>query len=99
MHAVIFQVDFVPGRESQQEAELEFLASMMQGTPGFVRGTWLDDGTRGLSCLVFRTEEAARAVAASAVLPPEASAKLRSVDVYRVARSVDSEVTTSQVIS
>jgi hypothetical protein len=88
MHAVVFQVDFVPGREAQQEAELDFLAGMLKSTPGFVRGTWSGDGQRGLSYLLFDSEEAARAVAASASMPPDASAQLRSVDVYEVARDI-----------
>lgn len=88
MHAVVFQVDFVPGREAQQEAELDFLTGMMRSTPGFVRGTWASDDRRGLSCIVFDSEEAARAVAANAAMPPDASVALRSVDVYAVARDI-----------
>jgi hypothetical protein len=88
MHAVIFQVDFVPGREHQQEAELDFLAGMMKTTPGFVRGTWMGDDRRGLSCLIFDSEEAARAVAGNATMPPDAAVSLRSVDVLTVARDI-----------
>lgn len=88
MHAVIFNVDFVPGREAQQDAELDFLTGMMQSTPGFVRGTWAGDDKRGLSCIVFDSEEAARAVAANAAVPPDASISLRSVDVLAVARNI-----------
>ena len=87
MHAVVFQVDFVPGREHQQEAELDFLTGMMQSTPGFVRGTWSGDGSRGMSYLLF-DEEAARTVADNADLPPDASVTLRSVGVYAVARDI-----------
>jgi hypothetical protein len=88
MHAVVFQVDFVPGREAQQEAELDFLTGMMQSTPGFVRGTWAGDERRGFSCLVFDSEDAARAVADHAVMPPDASVTLRSVDVLAVVRNI-----------
>jgi hypothetical protein len=88
MHAVVFQVDFVPGREEQQEGELDFLTGMMQSTPGFVRGTWLGDERRGLSCIVFDSEQAARAVADNAALPPDAAVELRAVDVYAVARDI-----------
>lgn len=88
MHAVILEVDFVPGREQQQEAELDFLSGMMKTTPGFVRGTWMGDDRHGLSCLIFDSEAAARAVAASAGMPPDASATLRSVDVLAVARDI-----------
>lgn len=94
MHAVVVQVDFVHGREGQQEAELDFLTSMLQGVPGFLRGTWLADETRGLTCLVFETEEAARAVAGETPLPPDASVMVRAVDVYRVARDISAVAVT-----
>jgi len=88
MHAVVFQVDFVPGRELQQDGELDFLTEMMKSTPGFVHGTWLGDHERGLSCILFDSEGAARTVADGAGLPPDAAATLRSVDVYAVARDI-----------
>jgi hypothetical protein len=88
MHAVVFQVDLVPGREQQRDAELDFLTGMMKSTPGFIHGTWLGDDKRGLSCILFDSEQAARAVANSAAMPPDASATFRSVDVYAVARDV-----------
>ncbi len=88
MHAVVFQVDFVPGREQQQDGELDFLIGMIESTPGFVRGTWMGNDERGVSCILFDSEQAARAVADNAGTPPDASATLRSVDVYAVARDV-----------
>jgi hypothetical protein len=88
MHAVVFQVDLVPGREQQQEAELDFITAMIKSAPGFVRGTWMGDDKQGLSCILFDSEDAARAVAANAAVPPDAAAQLRSVDVYAVARDV-----------
>jgi hypothetical protein len=88
MHAVIFQVDFVPGREQQQDAELDVITGMVKSTPGFVRGTWLGDDTRGLSCILFDSEQAARTVADNAAMPPDAAVALRSVDVYAVARDI-----------
>lgn len=88
MHAVVFQVDFVPGREAQQEPELDFLTNMIKSAPGFVRGTWAGDDKRGLSFLLFSSEDAARAVASNAAMPPDASASLRSVDVLEVARDI-----------
>ena len=88
MYAVVFEVDFVPGREKQQEAELDFVAARMKATPGFVRGTWAGDDKRGLSFIVFDSEDTARAVAANAQMPPDAAVKLRSVDVYAVAREI-----------
>jgi hypothetical protein len=88
VHAVVFQVDLVPGREQQAEQELDFLTGMMKSTPGFVRGSWAGDDTRGLSFLLFDTEEAARTVADNGAMPPDASATFRSVDVYAVARDI-----------
>ena len=88
MHAVIFQVDFVPGREQQQAGELDFITGMMKSTPGFVHGTWCGDDKRGLSCILFDSEQAAHTVADNAAMPPDASVTLRSVDVYAVARDV-----------
>lgn len=88
MHAVIFHVDFVPGREEQQESELDFISGMTKTTPGFVRGTWMGDGDRGLSCILFDSEDAARAVAQNTNVPPDAAVRLRSVDVYAVSRDV-----------
>ncbi|HLM07107.1 MAG TPA: hypothetical protein VK402_18150 [Blastococcus sp.] len=88
MHAVVFQVDFVPGREQQQDGELDFITGMMKSTPGFLHGTWCGDDKRGLSCILFDSEQAARTVAEGAGLPPDASATFRSVDVYAVARDI-----------
>jgi hypothetical protein len=88
MHAVVFQVDLIPGREQQGESELNFLTGMLKSTPGFVRGTWAGDDTRGLSFLLFDTEEAARNVADNGKMPPDGSATFRSVDVYAVARDI-----------
>ena len=88
MHAVVFQVDFVPGREQQQDSELDIVSDMTRSAPGFVHGTWMGDGKRGVSCLLFDSEEAARTVADNAALPPDAAARFRSVDVYAVARDI-----------
>jgi hypothetical protein len=88
MHAVVFQVDFVPGREQQHDRELDFVTGMMKSTPGFIHGTWLGDDKRGLSCLLFDSEQAARTVADNAALPPDAAVRFRSADVYAVARDI-----------
>lgn len=88
MHAVVFQVDFVPGREQQQDGELDFITGMMKSTPGFLHGTWCGDDKRGLSCILFDSEQAARTVADGVGLPPDASARFRSVDVFAVARDI-----------
>ncbi len=81
MHAVVFQVD-IQEWEGNADRELEQLVTMMKSVPGFVRGTWTTDGRRGLSFIVFETEQAALGVADNAAVPPGASISLRSVDVY-----------------
>jgi quinol monooxygenase YgiN len=88
MHAVVFQVDMKPGWEGNVEAELDQLVTMVKSVPGFVRGTWVNDDRRGLSFLLFESQESAEGIAANASMPPDASVTLRSVDVYEVARDV-----------
>ena len=88
MHAVVFQVDMKEGWEGKVDAELDQLVTMVKSVPGFVRGTWTTDGRRGLSFLLFASQEGAQGLADNASMPPEASVTLRSVDVYEVARDV-----------
>ena len=88
MHAVVFQVDMKQGWEGRVEAELDQLVTMVKSVPGFVRGTWANDDRRGLSFLLFESEESAQGLAANASMPPDASVTLRSVDVYEVVRDV-----------
>ena len=88
MHAVVFQVDMKEGWEDKVDAELDQLVTMVKSVPGFVRGTWTNDGQRGLSFLLFESQESAQRLADNASMPPDASVTLRSVDVYEVARDV-----------
>ena len=88
MHAVVFEVDMKQGWEGNADAELDQLATMMKSVPGFVRGTWTTDGRRGLSFLLFESQESAEGLAANASMPPDASVTFRSVDVYEVVRDV-----------
>ncbi len=88
MHAVVFQVDMKQGWEGKVEAELDQLVTMLKSVPGFVRGTWTTDGRRGLSFLLFESQETADGVAANASMPPDASVTLLSADVYEVVRDV-----------
>ena len=88
MHAVVFQVDMKQGWEGSAEAELDQLVTMLKSVPGFVRGTWTTDGRRGLSFLLFGSQESAESLAANASMPPDAGVTLRSVDVYEVVRDV-----------
>jgi hypothetical protein len=86
MHAVVFFVDMKQGWEGNAEGELDYIVKMLRDVPGYVRGTWTTDGKTGMSFILFASEEAARGVADNAFLPPDASATLRSVDVYAVVR-------------
>ena len=88
MHAVVFQVDMKQDWEGNPDQELEQLVTMVKSVPGFVRGTWATDGQRGLSFLVFETQEAAQGVADNAAMSPDAGVTPRSVDVYEVVRDV-----------
>lgn len=88
MHAVVFQVDMKEGWEGKVDAELDQLVRMVKSVPGFVRGTWTNDGHRGLSFLLFESQGSAQGLADNASMPPDASVTLRSVEVYEVARDV-----------
>ena len=88
MHAVVFQVDMKQGWEGKVEAELDQLVTMVKSVPGFVRGTWTTDGRRGLSFLLFESQESAQGLADNAAMPPDAGVTLRAVDVYEVVRDV-----------
>ena len=88
MHAVVFQVDMKQGWEEKADAELDQLVTMLKSAPGFVRGTWTTDGRRGLSFLLFESQESAQALADNASMPPDASVTLQTVDVYEVVRDV-----------
>ena len=86
MHAVVFQVDMKEDWQGDADRELDQITTMVKSVPGFVRGTWTTDGRRGLSFIVFESEQAARAVAENASMPPNASVTFRSADVYEVVR-------------
>lgn len=88
MHAVVFQVDMKQGWEKNVDTELDQLTTMVKSVPGFVRGTWTTDGRRGLSFLLFESQESAQGLADNASMPPDASVILRAVDVYEVVRDV-----------
>ena len=85
MHAVVFTVDTKRDWEGNVDDELGFVVKMTSEIPGFVRGTWMMNGTSGLSVVVFDSEERAREVTATASIPAEASVTLRSVEMYKVA--------------
>jgi len=64
MHAVVVNVNIGDGGSAQKELE-ERIVPSAAGAPGFISGHWTrsDDGSNGLSMLVFETEDAARAMA------------------------------------
>lgn len=88
MHAVVFQIEFKPDWTGDPDRELDQLTAFVQSLPAFVRGTWTSNGTQGLSFILFNDEVTARAFAANAQMPPDASGTLKSVEVYEVARDV-----------
>ena len=86
MHAVVFEVDMKQDRASDADAELDGMVAATKEDAGFVSGTWMGDGTRGLAVLVYESEEAAHAACDGASIPPEASVALRAVSFYEVQR-------------
>ncbi|MDT4957820.1 MAG: hypothetical protein QOD31_1619 [Pseudonocardiales bacterium] len=84
MHAVVFQVDMKEGRDDDTRPEVEQLIGFVKTVPGFVRGTWTTDGSKGVSMVIMESEEAALEMAANASIPPEASVVFRSADVLEV---------------
>ena len=64
MHAVVVRVS-IGDAEIAEQGLREKLVPAVSSAPGFVAGYWTrsDDGSNGLSMLVFESEDAARAVA------------------------------------
>ena len=64
MHAVVVRVS-VGDVEIAEKGLREKVVPAVSSAPGFVTGYWTrsDDGSNGLSMLVFESEDAARAVA------------------------------------
>jgi hypothetical protein len=64
MHAVVVKVS-IGDAESAQKVLHERVVPTASGAPGFVAGYWTrsDDGSNGLSMLVFEAEDGARAMA------------------------------------
>jgi heme-degrading monooxygenase HmoA len=89
MHAVVIRANI-----SDEEPALEHLKSnvvpQVSQAPGLVAAYWMksEDGTNGLSAIVFETEEAARAGAARIEDPPsDAGVTLAGVEVREVVAS------------
>ena len=64
MHAVAVRVS-IGDAEIAEKGLREKMVPAVSSAPGFVAGYWTrnDDGSNGLSMLVFESEDAARAVA------------------------------------
>lgn len=64
MHAIVVRVS-ISDPESAQKGLTEMVVPRVSQSPGFVAGYWTraDDGSNGLSMLVFDSEDAARGVA------------------------------------
>jgi heme-degrading monooxygenase HmoA len=64
MHAVVVRVS-IGDAEIAEKGLREKVVPAVSSAPGFVAGYWTrsDDGSNGLSMLVFESEDAARAVA------------------------------------
>jgi hypothetical protein len=88
MHAVVFEVEMKPDAEGPVDEELDGLVGFVRSLPGFVRGTWATDGSRGLSFLVFDSEDSARGLADNAFVPPDASVVFRSATTMEILRDV-----------
>lgn len=73
MYGVIGHVELDPARQDEAEQMLhDEVIPMVKGIPGFVSGYWLrsDDGTSGMSLMLFETEEQAKNVIANRPDPP-----------------------------
>jgi hypothetical protein len=64
MHAIVVRVS-ISDPEAAQKGLTEMVVPRASQAPGFVAGYWTraDDGSNGLSMILFESEDAARAVA------------------------------------
>jgi hypothetical protein len=83
MHAVVTALTF--DDRSAAEAELAEIVSRVSGMPGFVDGYWVALGAdRGVSILVFDSQEAAQALAKFARGAPYASVTPGAIELGEV---------------
>ena len=87
MHAVVVRVT-VQDVEPAQKALQEQVVPRAQQSPGFVAGYWTrsEDGRRGMSMVVFDSEDAANGAAQmiQSQLPEEDAVTLEGVEVREV---------------
>jgi hypothetical protein len=90
MHGVIVQVKIDPNREEEARKMLrEVVVPSAKGLAGFASGSWLRalQGDRGMSVLLFESEEAAQAAVEeirSQGPPQGVPVTLEAVDAYAV---------------
>ena len=89
MHGVVAQVKIDSGRREEAVKLLnDFAIPTAKGFTGFVSGNWLRSlqGDRGVSVLLFESEDAARAAVERVRQgpPPGAPVTFESADVYEV---------------
>ncbi len=92
MHAVIVTATIEPDRAQEAQAQLEAnVLPRVKETPGLVAGYWTrsGDGQRGLSLVLFESEQAARAAAElPRSMPPPDFVTIDSVEVREVIAQV-----------
>lgn len=85
MHAVVVKAT-VADLDAAQEALRSEVAPRVAQVPGFVAGYWLEPKEgKGMSVVVFESEEAARSAAANIQPPPQVT--IDSVEVREVVAS------------
>ena len=88
MHAVVVSVSIAPGQiESSRKALKDEVVPRVSKAPGFVKGYWTAgaDATRGLSFVVFASEQdATNAAQMVRNAPPPAGVTMGSVEVREV---------------
>ena len=84
-HAVVVQVRIEPGSDAGHRRAIlnDFVIPQVKALPGFVRGTWLNNGDGTGTCIaVFDAENDARA--AVAPLTPANGPKVFSAEIHAV---------------
>jgi hypothetical protein len=84
-YAVVMQVTLADGGESEDGRRMlaEQVVPHAKSQAGFQRGTWMNEGTKGVGVVVFDTMEHAEA-AKDALKPPPGGPELVSSAVYEV---------------
>jgi len=88
MYAVVVTVTIDSARVDEAQAFLQStIVPRVQGSPGAQHGTWLrpDDGTKGMSLIVFDTRENAEAAAEMIPDEPGPGVKVQSKEIREVA--------------